>query len=197
MVHGYSALAKSYIDLFGNVGAVHPDDLDMIDECLGRSAGTLLDAGCGPGHLAGHLGAAGAAVIAVDLTLEFVRHGRDQHRSASFGAASITALPFREGAFGGVLAWYSLIHLSATGLDGVLGELRRVAAPDAPLVVGFFHGRDGEPFEHRVAPARYWSLDGMSERLRRAGFAEIRRGTRPGDTESAVRPHAAIVAVAG
>ena len=44
--------------------------------------------------------------------------------------------------------------------------------------------------------AYFWPVDEFSERLRRAGFAEVERQQRPGDTPAGVRAHAAVVAVA-
>jgi hypothetical protein len=38
----------------------------------------------------------------------------------------------------GILAWYSLIHLSPQDLDGVFTEFRRIIAPAGSLVVGYF-----------------------------------------------------------
>ena len=44
---------------------------------------------------------------------------------------------------GGVVCWYALINLSGDALPGVCGELARVDAPGAPIVIGFQSG-DGK-----------------------------------------------------
>jgi hypothetical protein len=93
----------------------------------------------------------------------------------------------------GILAWGSLIHVPPQDLDGVLAEFRRVMAPAGPLVLGLFVGDEVDAFDHKVMTAYRWPVDEFSERLARAGFAEVERLQRPGDGTH--RPHAAIAAV--
>jgi 2-polyprenyl-3-methyl-5-hydroxy-6-metoxy-1,4-benzoquinol methylase len=51
----YAAAAERYIDLFGTSQKVHADDLAFIARHLTGRSGTVLDLGCGPGHLTGYL----------------------------------------------------------------------------------------------------------------------------------------------
>ena len=97
-----------------------------------------------------------------------------------------------EGSVAGVLAWFSLIHLDPGRVDGVLTTLRRIAAPEGALVVGFFDGPELEPFEHKVVTAYRWPAEELAGRLARAGFAEIARQHRAQEGER--RPYAAIAA---
>ena len=190
----YSSLAARYVDLFGSVERVHPDDLRLIDEHLGHRAGPVLDLGCGPGHLTGFLRSTCADVTGIDLVPEFVAHARRTHPTARFEVASLTDVERPDGSMAGVLAWYSLIHLDPGQLDGVLARIRRMTAPGGALVVGFFDGARCEPFEHRVVTAHRWPVEEVARRLVSAGFAEVERLQRPQEGER--RPHAAIAAVA-
>jgi hypothetical protein len=62
------------------------------------------------------------------------------------------------------------------------------------LVVAIFVGDEVAAFDHKVVTAYRWPVDEFSERLARAGFAEVERPQRPSD--GAHRPHAAVAAVA-
>ncbi|MBO0922048.1 methyltransferase domain-containing protein [Cellulomonas sp. zg-ZUI222] len=188
----YALLAAQYIDLLGSVDRVHPDDLALIDRHLRPVCGPVLDLGCGPGHLTGYLTSRHVDVTGIDLVPEFVAHARAAHPDARFEVGSVLALDRAPGSVAGALAWYSLIHLEPEQLDDALAAIRRVLAPGAPLVVGFFDGPEHEPFAHRVTAAYRWPPDEMSRRLAAAGFVERERVHR--DQEGEWRPHAAIVA---
>lgn len=193
----YEAMAAQYIELFGDGGQVHTDDLALITQHLSIRPGAVLDVGCGPGHLAAHLRSLGVDATGIDLVPEFIDHARTTHRDTRYELGSMHRLPVRDRSVAGILAWYSLIHLPPDDLDDVLAELRRAMAPAGTLVAGFFDGEEVTAFEHKVVTAYYWPVDELSERLRRAGFTEVERRRRPGVALSGRRPHAAIAAVAG
>ncbi|WP_138735540.1 class I SAM-dependent DNA methyltransferase [Modestobacter excelsi] len=181
VAQAYSSLAGRYIELFGSVDSVHPDDLRLIEGHLGRSAGPVLDLGCGPGHLSGFLGRTGADVTGIDLVPEFIAHARRSHPAVRFELGSLAELARPDASVAGVLAWFSLIHLAPGELDGVLAEVRRVLAPGGALVVGFFDGPVCEPFAHRVVEAHRWPAEELARRLGEAGLAEVERVHRPQD----------------
>lgn len=189
-------MADTYVELFASGAEMHPDDLALIDRHLSFRSGTVLDVGCGPGHLAARLHALGVPVVGIDLVPEFIDHARGAHSECSFALGSMDRLPLLDGSVAGALAWYSLIHLPPDGLDAVLGELRRSMAPGAVLVAGFFEGNEVVAFDHQVLTAYYWPIDELSERLHRAGFTEVERNRRPGEHVAGHRPHAALVMVA-
>lgn len=197
-------MAAPYIELISDAAGVHDDDRAFIERHLSDRSGPVLDVGCGPGHLTSHLRSLGADAIGVDLVPEFLDHALATDPDGRYVRASLHALPFADGSAGGLLAWYSLIHLHPDEIDGVLAELRRVLAPGAPLVVGFFDGLDGlhgadrvdglepEPFDHKVVTAYRWPADVLAARLRAEGFDEVEREQRPGIDEAGSRPHAAL-----
>jgi SAM-dependent methyltransferase len=181
VAQAYSSLAGRYIELFGSVDSVAPDDLRLIEAHLGRSTGPVLDLGCGPGHLSGFLSATGSAVTGIDLVPEFIAHARRSHPAARFELGSLAELARPDASVAGVLAWFSLIHLAPGDLDAVLAEVRRVLAPGGALVVGFFDGPVREPFPHRVVEAHRWPADELAGRLSAAGLVEVERVHRPQD----------------
>ncbi|WP_432498750.1 class I SAM-dependent methyltransferase [Kineococcus auxinigenes] len=186
----YSSLAQQYIDLLGSVETVHPDDLRLIEQHLGHLSGPVLDVGCGPGHLTGHLHAAGCEVTGIDLVPEFIAHARRAHPGVAFEVGSLTDVTRPDASVAGALAWYSLIHLEPGQLDSALVGIRRLLAPGGALVVGFFEGPVREPFEHEVTTAYRWPVEEMAGRLTSAGFTEVERLQRP--PEGVRRPHAVL-----
>ena len=97
-----------------------------------------------------------------------------------------------DGSLAGALSWFSLIHLEPRQLDGALVAIRRVMAPGAVLVVGFFDGDRCQPFAHKVMTAYRWPAHEVAARMTRAGFTEVdrRHSAQHGDQ----RPYSAIAA---
>jgi SAM-dependent methyltransferase len=192
----YGAIAGQYIELFGSSTQVHRSDLELINRHLSIQSGPVLDVGCGPGHLTEHLRQRGVDATGIDLVPEFIDHARAAHPDGRYEIGSMLELPVPDCSLAGILAWYSLIHLSPDDLDVTLTELRRAMTPGATLVIGFFDGDDLEQFDHAVVLAYYWPADELSAHLQRAGFTEIERQQRAGIPESGRRPQGAIVATA-
>ncbi|MBJ8342677.1 class I SAM-dependent methyltransferase [Antrihabitans sp. YC3-6] len=188
----YSAIADTYIRLFGEIGATDPDDLEFIERHLGTCAGVVLDAGCGPGHLTGFLADLGRDVRGIDLVPEFIDNARSNRPDVTFDVCSMLDLDVPDRSLGGILAWYSLIHCAPDELATPLNHFRKLLSDSGTLVVGFFHGDAVEPFAHKVTTAYRWPIDEMSKALAAAGFDEIERVQRPG-TDPA-RTHAALAA---
>lgn len=190
-------MAEQYIELVGGGAAdMHADDLDLITRHLSIRPGTVLDVGCGPGHLTDYLRSLDVDASGIDMVPRFIDHARATHPDGRYELGSMDQLAAAAGSVAGILAWYSLIHMPPDDVDGVLVELRRAMAPAGTLVIGFFDGDEVTTFEHKVTPAYYWPVDELSARLQRAGFTEIERQQRPGVTKPGLRPHAVIAAIA-
>ncbi|MEH1164112.1 class I SAM-dependent methyltransferase [Micromonospora sp. CPCC 205539] len=190
----YASVAELYIRLFGTSQQVHADDLDFIARHLAARPGTVLDLGCGPGHITDYLRSLGVDATGIDMVPEFIAHARTTHPGGSYHLGSMETLAVADQSIAGILAWGSLIHLPPQDLHGMLAEIRRVMAPAGSLVLSFFVGDDVAAFDHKVVTAYRWPVDEFSERLRRAGFTEVERLQRPSDGTH--RPYAAIAAVA-
>jgi SAM-dependent methyltransferase len=132
----YASVAELYIDLFGTSEQVHADDLAFIGRHLGDQSGTVLDIGCGPGHITGHLRSLGVDATGIDMVPEFIAHARAAHPSGRFQLGSMENLDVAGHSIAGILARYSLIHLSPQTLDVVLAEFRRAMVPAGTLVLG-------------------------------------------------------------
>lgn len=188
----YTEIADVYIQMFGAISHVDPDDLQFLERNLARCAGTILDAGCGPGHLTGYLTDLGHVARGIDVVPAFIESARMNWPTVEFSVGSMHPLDLPDGSLGGILAWYSLIHYDPDDLTGVLRGLRAALSDDGILVVGFFEGDDVVPFAHKVATAYRWPVDAMSAMLSAAGFVEVDRVRRPGT--GLLRAHAALAA---
>ncbi|MGA9278426.1 MAG: class I SAM-dependent methyltransferase [Ilumatobacter sp.] len=189
----YDDMAEPYIDLVRTT-EVHARDLALIERHLTIRPGTVLDAGCGPGHLTAHLRSLEVDAIGLDVAPRLIDHARATHPVGRYELASIRQLPHPDRSVAAILAWYSLIHVPPDELDAVLVELRRVMNPGGTLVAGFFDGDAIAPFDHKVTTAYFWPVAEFSARLLRAGFTEIERDQRPLNSGTGNRRHAAIAA---
>ncbi|WP_307079370.1 class I SAM-dependent methyltransferase [Arthrobacter pascens] len=173
---------------------MHELDRRRIERWAGKISGPVIDAGCGPGHWTDFLHKRGIDISGVDLVPEFIERARVRFPDVSFRVSSLRALDVADGSLNGVLAWYSLIHLTPAELPHILSELARVLGLQGHLLVGFFEGASAEPLDHAITEAYYWSVGQISRLLADAGFEVLDVETRQ---DPGRRPHAAIAAIAG
>ncbi|MFB9733347.1 class I SAM-dependent methyltransferase [Ornithinimicrobium kibberense] len=184
----YDLVADDYARLLPDTRAETALDLAVLDAFVARvrDEGDVLDAGCGAGRMARHLADRGCRVRGVDLSPRMIAAGRRAHPDLDLTVASLADLPFEDGRFAGVMAWYSTIHTPDEELPGVLAELVRVLRPGGHLLVAFqagegvvdlaeSYGRHG----HDVVLERYRRTVGtMADLLVRAGCREVARMVR-------------------
>ncbi len=134
---GYDAIAEAYVQRYRNYLAHKPFDVAMLDVFAGLARGTVADVGSGPGEVSAHFAARGVAVTGIDLSPRMVELARAAFPELRFEVGSMTALPYADGSRGGLVAWYSTIHVPDTELPAVFAEFARVLAPGAPLLLAF------------------------------------------------------------
>ncbi|GGR53030.1 class I SAM-dependent methyltransferase [Nocardioides luteus] len=126
----YDGRAAEYIDLLGSVEDLAQRDRDTIATWRDGTDGSLLDAGCGPGHWSRELAQDGVRdVVGLDASAEFVAAARERFPDIPFHQGDLAAIPLADASVGGVLAWYSLIHTPPANLPTILAELARVLSP--------------------------------------------------------------------
>ncbi|WFR68641.1 class I SAM-dependent methyltransferase [Curtobacterium flaccumfaciens] len=153
----------------------------------------MLDAGCGPGHWTAYLREVGHDARGVDQVAGFIEHAKDSHPSAPVAVGNIDALDDPADSYGGVLAWYSLIHHEPETIHRPLEEFARVLRPGGRLLVGFFVADNVEPFDHAVVTAYQWSSAALGNEVDAAGFDIEETPTRTVSAPTP-RPHGAILA---
>ncbi|CAM5409020.1 methyltransferase [Streptomyces xanthochromogenes] len=84
-----------------------------------------------------------------------------------------------DGALGGILSRWSIIHTPPSELPPMAREFSRVLMPGGHLLIGFSASDDAsrptQVFDHAVAPAHRWWPDHLSELLRASGLTEVAR----------------------
>jgi SAM-dependent methyltransferase len=187
----YARRAEEYADLLGTVSAMAPQDRRRIESWAEGVDGPILDAGCGPGHWTAHLADLGHDVEGWDPVEEFLAIARARHPAVAYRRSAFADLVREPQAYGGILAWYSLIHLEPAEFPGTLSLLHRALRPGGSLLLGLFDGPRQEAFAHAVAPAQHWPVREMELLLERAGFTVLDVRTRQ---DPGARPHAALCA---
>lgn len=137
--------------------------------------GRVLDLGCGAGRDTEYLVRRGATVISGDLSERLLAMTRA--RSAPAGAVQfdLMSLPFRDGAFAGVWACASVLHVPRLHHFGVFRGIHRVLVPGGLAAISLKEG-DEEAWMTggRLSSPRWFSLrrpDSVVRELREAGFA--------------------------
>ncbi len=134
----YDRVADEYAARIADELAHKPFDRALLDRlaALVGDRGAICDLGCGPGQVARYLHERGATACGIDLSPAMVAEAQRLHPGIAFQQGDIldlTAVP--DGAFGGVAAFYSLIHVARGRLTDALREIGRVLGQDGVLLL--------------------------------------------------------------
>jgi uncharacterized protein YceH (UPF0502 family) len=153
----YATVAESYAEQLCDELARLPFELWLLRRVVELAdSAPVIEVGCGPGHVAAFLAAAGADATGLDLSPEMVAEARRRFPGASYQVGDLRRLmrPATHDGWGAVLAWYSLIHLAASELPGAIGALVRPLRPNGWLVLALHAGGEvrnvSEWFGHEV-----------------------------------------------
>jgi SAM-dependent methyltransferase len=175
---GYDRVAADYAAEFACEMDAKPFDRKMLDwlaEKVG-GLGAICDMGCGPGQVARYLHGRGVWTCGVDLSPEMVGHARRLNPEIDFRRGDMLALAeVPDEAYGGVAAFYSLIHVPRPRVIEALRELRRVLRRGGVLLVTFHLGREtvhkDEFFGHPVSlDFHFFESAEVKANLAAAGF---------------------------
>ncbi|GAA2470674.1 class I SAM-dependent methyltransferase [Terrabacter carboxydivorans] len=140
-----------------------------------EGGGPVVDVGCGPGRITGHLAALGLDVSGIDLSPGMVAEARRRHPDIDFSTGSLAALDLPDASVTGVVAWYSIIHTPPASLPQVFAELHRVMRPNGLLLPAFqaggFSVRHEQAYGHTVTfEAHRHDPDHVAGLLAQGGF---------------------------
>ena len=82
----------------------------------------------------------GVRLSGLDASTEMVRLARNAQPEAQIVVGDLATLPFDAEQFGGVLAWYSIIHSPPADLAQVFAEVHRVLRPGGKALFAFQSG---------------------------------------------------------
>lgn len=188
----YGARAEEYVSAVGRMEHVDQADIDCVLRWARGIAGRVLDVGSGPGQWTDWLSQRGVRVEGVEPVPEFVALAEASYPESTFRLGRGESLNEANGAIGGVLAWYSLIHMPPADIDRALVEFARVIRPGGGLLLGFFTASKPGRFDHAIAPAYFWPVEQLGARVEAAGFAVRETETRQ---ERPDREHGSISAI--
>ncbi|MEV7373214.1 methyltransferase domain-containing protein [Streptomyces sp. NPDC090301] len=181
----YDTVAVDYARLLTGQLAEVPLDRAMLAEFvraveMTEGPRTVGDLGCGTGRVTSHLRDIGAVAFGVDLSPGMIAVARDTYPGLRFEVGSMTALDLPGASLGGVLSWYSTVHMPEEELAAAFAEFRRVLAPGGRVLLAFKVGdervRLGQAYGHEVTLDVYRrSPDRVAEQLAAAGLVESAR----------------------
>jgi SAM-dependent methyltransferase len=140
----YDLVADEYVQRIFDELKDKPLDRQLLDRFAEsvRDVGPACDIGCGPGHVARYLHEHGVRVCGVDLSPAMVERARRLVPGVEFRQGDMTALDTPDGAWAGIAAFYSIIHIPRDEMALALEELRRVLRPGGVLLLTFHIGDD-------------------------------------------------------
>ncbi len=173
----YDCVAADYAEQFKDELTKKPYDCRMLDrlvETVGKRE-TICDLGCGAGHIAKYLSGRGAKTCGIDLSSEMVRQARRLNPEITWQGNMLDLKETSDDSFGGIAAFYSIIHVPRDSVIDALREMKRVLRPKGSLLLTFHIGREirhlDEWFDKRVNLDFYFfETEEMKQYLEAAGF---------------------------
>jgi SAM-dependent methyltransferase len=139
----YDRVAEDYAQEFRDEMARKPFDRKMLEWLIEKvdSRGVICDMGCGPGQVARYLREQGAEACGIDLSTAMVERARSLHPNIPFEQGDMLALErVADNSFGGIAAFYSLIHVPRPLMVQALRELMRALLSGGTLLLTFHLG---------------------------------------------------------
>lgn len=173
----YNRVASQYVARIANELVHKPLDRHLLNWFGERvqGLGAVYDIGCGPGHVASYLHQHGVTVCGLDLSPEMVAHAQRLYPAIPFAHGNMRSLDAADGAWGGIVAFYSIIHIPRDEVVAVLREFKRVLRPGGVLLLAFHIGQDSihldDWWDQAVAlDFVFFQIDEMQAYLATAGF---------------------------
>jgi SAM-dependent methyltransferase len=175
---GYDPVAEDYAREFRDEMSKKPFDRKMLDWLAEKvnGLGAICDLGCGAGQVAGYLHGRGASVCGIDLSTEMIKQARLLNPDIAFQQGNMLALTsVAEDSFGGIAAFYSIIHIPRPSLVDAMSEMKRVLRPGGRLLLTFHIGqKDVHLAEWWNKPVSldfyFFETEEMKGHLTQAGF---------------------------
>ena len=138
----YDAVADEYLRRISDELKDKPLDCELLDRFATqtRDIGRVADAGCGPGHVARYLHERGIQICGVDLSAQMVKCAKTMNPDIEFYQGNMKQLNVPDGAFAGIVAFYSIIHFPRDQVVETMCEFKRVLRPGGVLLLSFHIG---------------------------------------------------------
>ncbi len=139
----YDQVAEEYVARIYHELEHKPLDRELLDRFATEvhELGPVCDMGCGPGQVAQYLCQQGVNVLGVDLSLGMVEQARKLNPGIEFQQGNMFSLDVQDEVWGGIAAFYSLVHIPREKVIQVLQEFKRVLRPNGLLLIAFHQGQ--------------------------------------------------------
>jgi SAM-dependent methyltransferase len=174
----YDRIAEEYAARFFGELAHKPLDRALLDVFAVevRERGMVADIGCGPGQIGRYLHDHGCTVVGIDLSPQMVALARTLSPQMQFRQGSMLALDLEDASLGGIVAFYSIIHIPPAELPRAFGEFSRVLAPGGLVLLSFHVGQEcvhsqemlGKPI---TLDFQFYEPETLARELEATGFA--------------------------
>jgi SAM-dependent methyltransferase len=174
----YDRVAENYARHFRDEMDKKPCDRKMLDWLAEKvnGSGVICDMGCGPGQVAGYLHSRGVKVCGVDLSPAMVQQAQKLHPDIPFQRGDmLTLADVADDSYGGIAAFYSIVHLPRQKLVRALQELKRVLRPKGVLLLAFHIGQETKHLDELLDKEVsldffFFETEEVKDYLRAAGF---------------------------
>jgi SAM-dependent methyltransferase len=178
---GYDRVAEQYAAEFFDELTRKPFDCAMLDSFARRirGQGLVYELGCGPGHVARYLKDRGVEMRGLDLSSEMVKVAGRLNPDIIFEQGDMANLKIAEQSLGGIVLFYSIIHLEKERVTDALTRMRCTLQVGGEIFLAFHAGegkvhRDewyGEPVS---IDFRFFTGEEMTIHLDEAGYQDIK-----------------------
>ncbi len=178
----YDTVAAKYESRFVDELRDKPRDRELLKAFATSVGDPVVEIGCGPGQIGAFVRQRDHRVIGVDLSMQMARLAA--RRLDATLVADMRALPLASGSVGGLVAFYSVIHIRRPELEAVLGEFHRVLRSGGRVLFSAHEGTDeveldefiGEPVP---VAATFFELDELVATSASAGLEVTLAERRP------------------
>ena len=169
----YDAVAEKYETRFLDELHTKPRDRELLESFAEAATDPVVEIGCGPGQIGAFVRARGRRVFGLDLSTRMATLAHDRLDAAL--VADMRALPLASARLGGLVAFYSVIHVRRAELGAVLAEFHRVLRPGGRVLFSAHEGNHEVELEEFIGEpvrvgATFFELDELVAATRSAGF---------------------------
>ena len=174
----YDLVAIEYAKKFIDEMNEKPFDRKMLELLTEKvtNLGMICDLGCGPGNIARYLHKIKNEVCGIDLSEKMIEQARILNPAIQFNQGNMLDLKMiKENYFGGIAAFYSIIHIPKILVLKALKEFHRILKKHGTLLITFHIGNEIKHLDEWLGKkinidVSFFQTDEMKDFLIKAGF---------------------------
>jgi len=177
-IRTYNALADAYEEQYCTT-IYFQEELDRFLKHL-KEKSSILDIGCGTGHIAAYLTTKGFKVTGIDISSAMIKKARQKAPTATFYQADMREISFPPRSFDAIIAAFSLIHIPKEETINLLTRFHEILTPRGHLFIGVIEGEGEELITEPLDKEgkhktyfQYYQKNFLTQELERQGFTII------------------------